>query len=646
MTGRAASVLLAGCLAGMSMGAHGSGAVAQGGDVAVGAWSGDVPAALGVSEGEGSVSIRPNPELLDRLGLRFDGHEPGRDQFRSPLRVALPLRLELGDGAPTRVLSGKVDASSLVLRTSSGRRSPPLTLVPGAGLDWDFVDAKGRVWLRIGHAMRSPDIARDGLRLVTADLRVGPALAKWRGEEVEDQLLGNIAMRLPFVTVAPAKHASAKSCAVPNWPGTPGYVTDVMLVDMNRVDVLRCRRLGGGGTCDGPGGDEGEVVYVPSATLRNRLEADAADVPWFAKFTADQPPYGNDQHPYLVWSFFRLDADGRIEQIARSGLKHAFATANELCNDATCPTNGNILGRACQDLYNAGSNDAAFLLAPRSEVIPATGVWGRCGSVFDDVINADNSPGCDGIQDPGVAFDGYTFRMVLRETAIDPALHPGATFYVDAWYVVRDDVDIFNTMGHRSLQPNYAAGAWRVGALGAFRVGPVVDRWLEAAAANEETSLAEVSVAEGRVRVAARVKRLPDGRYRYDYAVMNFDFSRAATDAGTSEPNLRILSNRGFNAIDIALREGATVDASEFRDGDPDAANDWTGAPASEAWRWSAPPGTTFDWGSLVFLRLVSPNPPGPGELVLGIADAGSPETLATVALVPDGSRLFVDGFE
>jgi hypothetical protein len=601
-----------------------------------------------VAAGEGSLSIRPNPDLLGRLGLRFEGQPEGSDQFRSALHVAEPLLIELADGAPTRVAEGKVAATQLRLRSTTGRRSPALWLVPRGRLDWNLVDAKGGVWFSIEHGMRSPDVARDGLRLVTADLRVGPALAAWRRQPVADLLIANVGLRLPLPSEGLAKDAAraiAKSCAAPNWPGTPGFVTDVSLVDMNRVDVLRCRRLGGGGSCDGPGGDEDEVVYVPSATLRNRLEADAADVPWYTKFSGILAPYGNDQHPYLVWSFYRLDAEGRIEQLARSGLKHAFATANEVCEDATCPFNGNILGRACRDLYNAGSNDASFALSPRSEVIPSTGVWGRCGSVFDDVVNADSSPGCDGVQDYNPP-DPYTYRMVLRETTIDPALHPGATFYVDAWYVVRDDVDIFNTMGHRSLQPNYASGAWRVGTLGPFHVGPVIERWLEAAGATEQTSLGEASAIEGRVRVATRVKRLPDGRYRYDYAVMNFDFSRVTTDPGTSEPNLRILSNRGFSAIDVALPDGASVDSSEFRDGDPDAANDWAAAAGVDTWRWTAPPGVTFDWGSLVFLRLVSPNPPGSGEVVLGVADAGSPATLAAAALVPDGSRLFVDGFE
>src|SRR5690606_35803618 len=99
---------------------------------------------------------------------------------------------------------------------ASGRRSPPLSLVPRAGLEWSLVDAKGRVWFSIEHGMRSPDVARDGLRLVTADLRAGPALAAWRRQAVTDLLVANVALRLPLALDDATKQAArsiAKSCA-------------------------------------------------------------------------------------------------------------------------------------------------------------------------------------------------------------------------------------------------------------------------------------------------------------------------------------------------------------------------------------------------------------------------------------------------
>jgi hypothetical protein len=600
------------------------------------------------SGSEGRLWLRPNPDFLDRHGLRLVGIHPKRIQAAYEVRVVDPLQVVLGDGAPTGLRSGSLEIDALTLADRSGATTPPLRLVPVASnsLDWTLVDAKGAVWFHVTEGMRSPDLMRDGVRLVTADLRVGPAFAAWRGIDAEQQLVGNFGLRLPLPAAAKVG-VQPKSCAAPNWPGTPGYVTDVMLVDLNRVDVLRCRRVGGSpGVCDGPGGLEGEVVFVPSATLRNRLEADAADVPWYTKFTGDFAPYGNDQHPYLVWSMYRFDADGRIEQIARSGLKHAFATANELCIDATCPVNGHILGRGCQDLYNAGSNDFANALSSRAELVPATGIWGRCGSVYDDVVNATGDPGCDAVQDTGGAFDGYLHRMLLRETEIDAALNPGATYYVDAWYVVRDDVDIFNTMGYRTLQPEYTFGAWRPGTLGSFTVGPVIDRWVADAGALEARMSSPVVTDEGQARVASRVRRLPDGRYRYDYAIANFDFTRAVLDPTTTEPNIRIVSNRGLSALSVALPNGATVDASEFSDGDSDAANDWVGAEDSGRWRWVAPGGVTQDWGSLVFARIVSPQAPSHGAVRIDIAESGSPAFLEAVAWVPDGSNVFRDSFE
>lgn len=608
------------------------------------------PASATLGRGaEGRLALRLNPDLVARLGLELRGGAAARDAdgIEFGLRVSEPLRVELGDGAPTGVRGGALQIAGFEWVDPAGAAMPALDMVPSPrrALDWDLVDPDGAVWFRITEGMRSPDALRDGLRLVTGDLRVGPALAAWRGIEVAGGLIGNIGLHLPL----PAGGAVLpKSCAAPNWPGTPGFVTDVWLVDMNRIDVLRCRRVGGPGLCDGPGGVEGEVVFVPSATLRNRLEADAADVPWYTKFTGDFAPYGNDQHPYLVWNMYRFDADGRIEQIARSGLKHAFATANELCIDATCPSNGHVLGRGCQDLYNAGSNDFANALSARAELVPATGIWGRCGSVYDDVDEnpGDGLPGCDAVQDSGDAFDGYRHRLVPRETDIEPGSNPGARYYIDAWYIVRDDVDIFNTMGYRSLQPEYVAAAWRTGPLGPFTVGPVVDRWIADAGNGEWRMNSPVASTEGQLRIASRARRLVDGRYRYDYAIANFDFSRASLDPDTSEPNIRILSNRGLDAIEVPLPNAAVVDGSEFRDGDAEPANDWSAALEGEHWRWTAPDGVTQDWGSLVFVRLVSRQAPGIGSLRLRIADTGAPTHLEADAWVPDGANLFRDGFD
>lgn len=611
-----------------------------------------------VASAGGMLWLRPNPDLLEHLGVRALGL-PERAEWSLPLWPRQPVEVELGDGAPTRLAAGELAAPQLRFQRADGTTSPLLRLVPDdvGPLNWRLVDARGDTWLRISHGMRSPDRARDGLRLVTADLRVGPALAGWTRPEAEGRLLANAALQLPLAPLsADAEKAVEKSCLVPNWPGINGFVGDVQLIDMDDkytasvgVDVVRCRAMDGVNACDGPGGVEDGVVFVPSAVLRNRDAPEAADLPWHTKFSGLFPPYNNDQHPYLVWAMYRLDGEGRIEQIGRSGVKHAFATANENCHaEAQCPMNGQVLGRACEDTYNAGSNDQSFFLSPRSEFIPARGIWGRCGSVFDDT---DNNPddgllGCDGVQD-APANDFYRERLQVPESAILAALNPGAQYLIDAWYVVRDDVDIFNSMGSRSLVPTYSGGGlWHQGALGPFRQGPVIDRWLEAASAAALRERVDAATAEGHLSVATRVQRLPDGRFRYDYALVNFDFARAVTDPNTAEPNLRVLRNQGVNAFELELAHGATLDSSEFRDGDVDAGNDWSLGLSAGAAQWTAPASGRLDWGQLKFLRVVSTSWPGRGTLRLAVAEPGLPADYAVTTWVPDGDVLFRDGYE
>jgi hypothetical protein len=609
------------------------------------------PPTLELRDG-GMLWLRPNPDAIRALGARNLGADgPGRP-WTLPLVARDSFRVELADGAPTRFLAGELEVPALRFTRRGGARTPALRIRPDPGqpLGLRLEDSRGALWLRITHAMRSPDVVNDGVRLVTADLRFGPALAAW-GEvpALEGTLLGNVTLHLPLDPAtaslqAAARAKSAKSCPAPNWPGTPGFRTDVQLVDMvdvfggPGVNVLRCR-TGGLSGCDGPGGFDGEVVFVPSARLKNHTGEDAADVPWYQQFTGPRPPYGNDQHPYLVWNMYRIDAEGRLEQIGRSGLKHAFATANEFCSaEAMCPYYGPILGRSCEDIYNAGSNDLNGFLAPRREVVAARGVWGRCGSAFD--------PDCDGDHDSPLGETSYRERMVLRESDIEASSNPGATYLIDAWYVVRGDEDIFNTMGYRSLVPTFSAGFWNPGTLGAFRQGSVLDTWLESAPTPWRRGRSVLSTGEGQVGIATRVSRLPGGQYRYDYAIANHDFARAVIDPATSEPNLRVLRNLGLGAIELELVNGAQVLGHEYRDGDDTAGNDWPAATVTGGWRWTAPLDASLDWGSQVFLRVVSDSPPGAGRLRLSVAEAGSPAFYDAAVLAPDAGQVFYDSFE
>lgn len=620
-------------------------------------WAGSLAAAERLSEdasadasARGTLALRPNPDVLRSLRIELVGGLVQGDTQHFSVAPKAPLSIELRDGGPTAIDAVPIALPALALRRADGMQSPPLSLrsEDGGVRRWIVVDADGTTWLRITQAMRSPDGAK-ALSLLTSDMRVGPALAAWVGDASADgRPFANAELHLPLRLRDASKTASAgKSCAAPNWPGTPSFVTDVMLTNIDDIDIMRCRNTGAPGEqCDGPGGTAGELVVVPSVTLRNSSAANASEVPWYTKFTGYFAPYDNDQHPFLVWNLYRLDADGRIEQIARSGLKHAFATANDGCVEPC--NNQHILGRGCSDLYNSFSNDANAFLSPRSEVIPSRGIWGRCGSVFDDGLDAFGigTPGCDSVQDAAPANDGYRERMVVREADIDPALNPGADYLIDSWYVVRDDIDLFNTMGTRVLVPVWSGTRWDVsGSPPAYTQGSVLDRWLERAPAGVERQRVVIDSAEGRVLVAVRVQRKPDARYVYDYAIFNYDLTRPITSG--AEPDLQLLRNHGVSQLTLSLLHGALADVHEFRDGDAVAANDWPGTVSVDAAAWEAPDaGAYLEWGSLVTLRLESAAAPGHGTLQLAMAEAGVPAFQTATVLVPDASQLFRDGFD
>lgn len=594
-----------------------------------------------IQHGQLTLQIVPGP--LERLGLSLQPPPDAAGALPIPLLGEHPMRIALGDGAPTAVVSGRLRAPRLVLQRADGERSPPLFLAAGKdrGLAFDLTDAAGAVWLRLRHAMRSPDIASDGLRLITGDLRVGPALARWLGRPVEGRLLAGASLQAPLAGVE--KDFATKSCAVPNWPGRPGFLTDVQLTGIDSVDVLRCRNLAApADACDGPGGAEGEVVLVPSSTLRNSDAANASEVPWYTRLTGRFPPYANDQHPFLVWNLYRLSTDGRLEQIGRSGVKHAFATENLFCSEFC--GNQHILGRGCQDRYNAISNDLSSLLGPRREVVAARGLWGSGQSLMDG--------DCDGSYG-GVPSDPYRERLRVRESDLDAALHPGARYFVDAWYVIRDDGDIHNTMGHVEVSISHGGDGWQAALAGPYVEGSPLARWAEWAPAHRHR-LATLRTSEGEIALATRVLRLPDGQYRYDYAAMNFEFARATIgECQVPDPDPEavpqffptVLDNRGFDRLLVAT-VGAAAIATRFNDGDGDPATDWAAGLEAGAPTWTAPAGGSLDWGALYSFQLTSAAAPGAGSVALRVAAGGVPAAYALDALVPDGQRIFDNGFE
>ncbi len=568
----------------------------------------------------GSIEFR----TLDR---QFDGFIGGSLQVQGGYVLTLPR------GA------GTVNLTDFRLRPNA---TNPMRL--------DVVSQDGRAWFYIDRLMY--EIVGQGriLAIYTADMRMTAALASRIGvPAMADQSVGDLEI-LTELQVADGPNPVLIPYADPNpshWhrdpvPGQPAgtiYQADLF---MQNFSIVRKRQ-------EGVSGNEGtgRIVFAPSSTLKNNVNNGTAqptvpgqgdlstssalwtaDIPWRRKFSGNFAPYANDQHPYLIWNMYRINANGSIEQIARSGVKHAWLTTNGNCAPGESH-DGQILGRSCSDTYSDGNNDANQDLSVRSEIIASTNQWGRCGSIFD--------PGCVGSNtNQYPSDDGYVRRMVVHEQQISPTRNPGATYLFDSWYLARQDINIYNSQASQWVTPTFSGSAWNLGNVSGYKLGSVTDRWVsENVPTGTAVANKELANDEGHAKLAVRVTDLGNGTWRYDYALHNLDFGRAVTQG--AEPNLRVLSNKGFDRFAVPLPAGAVVSANWFSDGDVEAANDWTASVGSDQVAWTAPAGNTLDWGTLYSFSITVNKPPVASLGELHVAEAGSPgaymlETLAPVA--------------
>jgi hypothetical protein len=566
----------------------------------------------------GSVEPPTQSHPLGYRGATFEGLTLQRIDFSAPhgaIREFTGGYLQYHGGLTLTVGDRTLDATDF-------RMAPH----PDFPTRFRLLDRAGTPWAVLDHGhFELVDDARGhehgALEIRHANLSMTSELAALVGDPgLEGQPFGRASLRAPVVRAGAITAVRGSQCSDPNWPTDPGFEADISLIDMAQY---RTDPTVGAVACPGCDGASGGIVAVtPNATLEN---TGTADVPWWEQFTAPQEPYGNDQHPYLVWNLYRLD-DGRFEQIGVSGLKHAFFTINDNC---PCP-GGNVVWVGCQDVYSIASNNINRYLAPRGEIIPATGQWGRCGSLFD----AD----CDGQQSRNERSDGpLDNRMLVVESDL---ADPGARYFIEAWYVVRDDIDRFNTMGWREIDPTWNGSIWTFPTVGEFTQGPALDAWADDAGARWDRVVVETE--DGALSVVVRAFDTGGG-WRYDYVVMNHDWMRAVT-AG-AEPDLQIISNLGFTAVELPRDPAGAVGSLSSARADRSRGGDWPGVVEAEFVRWSDPGDTPLDWGRGFRFSLTADQAPGPSTLRLSPGD-GSPDLGAPILGPALPEALFGNGFE
>jgi len=632
----------------------------------------------------GQASFGFNPDALASLDLRIASATatsarsvgvPGKRYDTTTFPALDAGALEVIHRGPGIVAIGGGElrfAGGFVLAHPGGAidlRGFALRADPAARLGIAVVDAEGRPWFTADHAHYGFDEQGPGtFSMYNMNLRLAPAFAAVLGRP---ELAGYPVGSLEFRARAQIGRDESQPppdggvCSAP-FSGQ-GLVTDIALIYDDAAsgwtghdDSVYVRRCGlppvpNGGACTSSS-TNGKVVIDQDSSLRNIGDTGVA---WYQKFTSPSPPYGNDQHPYLIWNLYRVDADGRVKQIGVSAVKHAFLTINWAHVNGECGcAEGHVIYPTCEDTYSLSNNDNSSSggsqqqnLAPRSEVIPSSAIWGRCGSVWD--------ANCDGVMDGGSGAQNlYDYRMLVDESDMLAPLATGARYFFEYWYIVRDDANIYNTMGYREILPTKSGSSWQVGLVGGaaadhdFFLGPLLNRWVDPVSPGANAMNQELSTPLGRARVAVKATDLGGGQWRYEYAVMNFDYAHVRVDpAHASEPNLKVLENHGFARFSVPLPAGASAGALRFDDADNDAGNDWVASSAGGVVSWSAPAtGNTLDWGRLYHFEFVSDAPPSSAALgLVGAATSSEPDIAYTLDLLGPSvvdDTIFRNGFD
>jgi hypothetical protein len=451
-------------------------------------------------------------------------------------------------------------------------------------LDLRIVSASAEPLFWIDHIHTHYEPVSGGLEVRNADVRVAPELAARLGDarltglavglfELESHLASQ--STAPPAPLAPAGSFGAMgggSCTTPDF----SLPIDVALVDISSVEQSAL--------------EQGRVAITPSATLEN---VGIGDVQWDAPL--------EEAHPMLAWAMYRESGDV-FEQIGASTTKHAFYAQN-----SGCPCmGGNVLwAGGCRDVYGVFTNEDRSNLAPRPEITAHPVDWDSCGSFFD--------PACDDDPDLPTPADGLERRLHVAEADLQVA---GANYYFEAWYLVKDDIDIFNTMGWRKVTP-MGPGFWTFSLDTSLANGPSLDAWVPRGTltANESAQVLDTGV--GELEVAAKVVDQGGGLHRYEYALMNFDYDRQ------------------LKSFSVPLAPGSSVTQIAFSDATDTASDDWTASVSAASVTWSAPASEGADWGEMRRMAFSVDQTPQVSDVTLLPLEAGTPASLTVGAPVP-----------
>lgn len=481
---------------------------------------------------------------------------------------------------------------------------------------FELVNDQGESLLHLDHVHAQLDIKNNFLLLENMDVSIAPALAKKLGLQklaglVIAQAHAKSNLTLPLDGYVDIRSLKGSSCENGErlWPGEPRpsdglpAEADVALIEMS---AQQRRNLG-----------NGRVVITPSARLKNVGDLNGADVAWFEKFSGTFAPYDKAQHPYLVWNMYR-EIDGRFEQIGVSGVKHAFLTINSSCL-INCGSS-HILWPGCEDVYGVSNNDSASHLGPRENIEAFSGIWEESPSFFDPGNTGDQTHSSNSTDEN---------RMVVNAGDLGTA---GAEYYISSWYVIRDDVNIYNTMGYKQYGTAVDInGNAQLSEMSGLVTGPASDQYVLPDTfdlAGGTASQRILRAGEGHLTVAVKVVDLGGGLFRYNYMIENHDY----------DPQIQ--------TIQVPLNDLSSMNDFVFVDTDDNAGNDWSVSRVSDTLILQSPVDNEIDWGILYSFSFTTDAQPVAGDIALtGKENAGDIFNGSLIVPFYD-DLIFENGFE
>lgn len=340
-----------------------------------------------------------------------------------------------------------------------------------------------------------------------------------------------------------------------------------------------------------------------------------------ASIQSDHPKFG-----FLV----ARELDGRLVQISDwSYCKHAFfaLSSASVCGGTCQPTSGNQLGVSCSDIYSNGNNASRNYLGPPAEIDPWLGTWNPIGSYFDigQPLQAGYPLPADQIYSLSTTgYDALEKRVILPE-ALVPV---GQDMFFQILVIVEGErvENRANNIGTNSFRMTIvnptATGnsAWSTVTTGSMQQNTILHRWAGATVTTGSNGgTGTYFDADGRFDVAVKVTGPTNGRWHYEYCVMNRD------------------NSRGGGAFRVPVCPSARVENIGFRDIDQDPLNDWPATVSGGEIAWLATASNAHNWNTLYNFWFDCDVAPTAGNVVIDQARPGPGAATVTVATTVPG---------